>query len=68
MVTRSVTCALLNGVGDVFSQLVVEQQELSVRRAATFTLLVRTPHCMSHGRLSPVDLHIELKRRWNAVR
>jgi len=39
MLTRCVTCALLNGLGDIFSQLVVEQQQLNAKRCATFTAL-----------------------------
>jgi len=39
MLSRSITCAVLNGLGDIFSQLVVEKTELSLKRASTFTLL-----------------------------
>ncbi len=40
MLTRTITCALLNGLGDIFSQLVVEKTTFSVQRTTTFTLLV----------------------------
>lgn len=39
MLTRCVTCAVLNGVGDMFSQLLVEQQAFDAKRCATFTIL-----------------------------
>jgi len=37
--TRTVTCALLNGLGDVFAQLVIEGGAFDAKRATTFTLL-----------------------------
>jgi len=40
MLTRAVTCGLLNGLGDIFSQLCVEQQAFDAKRCLSFTLLV----------------------------
>jgi hypothetical protein len=40
MLTRSVTCAILNGIGDIISQIFLEEQELDWMRLGTFTGLV----------------------------
>ena len=43
MLTRSVTCALLNGLGDIISQFVIEESKsLDIKRLALFTTLVRS--------------------------
>ncbi|KAF5827527.1 hypothetical protein DUNSADRAFT_496 [Dunaliella salina] len=39
MLTRAVTCGVLNGAGDIFSQLCVEQQAFDAKRCLSFTLL-----------------------------
>lgn len=41
MITRAVTCGVLNGLGDIFSQLYVEQQAFDAKRCLSFTMLVR---------------------------
>lgn len=40
LITRAVTCGILNGIGDLFSQLFVEKTQLNAQRTATFTALV----------------------------
>jgi hypothetical protein len=40
MLTRAVTCAILNGIGDIISQIFLEEQKLDWKRLATFTGLV----------------------------
>jgi len=51
MLSRAATCGVLNGLGDMFSQLCVEQIEFDVKRCLTFTFLVRArgPSASSMG-------------------
>ncbi len=47
MLTRCVTCAVLNGVGDVFCQLFVEQHDFDANRFIKFSILVRDTYGLS---------------------
>lgn len=40
LITRAMMCGILNGIGDLFSQLFVENTQLNAQRTATFTALV----------------------------
>lgn len=48
MLTRAMTCGILNGVGDVFCQLVVEKKsEVDLKRVFKFLMLVGVTSAVS---------------------
>ncbi len=43
ILTKAITCALLNALGDIFCQFFIEGSPWDIKRTLTFTGMVRTP-------------------------